>query len=373
MPAISQSVASRMPFTAYIEKVGSFLHVYNHRMSEVFAPTTSTKTAWDRAKSLLTGTEPFIEKITSFGNFSVDDQLSVPKNLIWEHWGSLTAVDSLNKIMIVNAGTKDYNVFLTGKCFVNGNRANQANTVCGVKFANSAELDYSYQVGQHYPAFKAENWSIGNCYDHGFEFDFTGSTGSTFELVNCNSYGHWNDAVKCTNCYDSNIIGGIMTGGNNLTFEMTGCANMMIHPSYVNGQSVFTNCVEFDFAGLSWELGVNADMISGVGLQYSKFHDMFFRVIGNGTANTYDGIKLSSNGGTHSIFNQFHNLHFTRRAGGGTRTFKYGIEETDANQDNNVYGIIEGGDCATGALRLLGAVSKTKYTASQVIGTVATA
>jgi hypothetical protein len=78
-------------------------------------------------------------------------------------------------------------------------------------------------------------------------------------------------------------------------------------------------------------------------------------------------IKLQTRGATnHSIRNIFNNIMIGITAGGNT--WKYGIEEADANQDYNNYGnVTDYASCVTAVLRMLGANSKN----CNVVGTVA--
>jgi hypothetical protein len=54
----------------------------------------------------------------------------------------------------------------------------------------------------------------------------------------------------------------------------------------------------------------------------------------------------------------FTNISAGRWWNGGSNNWKYAIEEVDSDQDDNIYSNINGRDCATGALRVLGANSK---------------
>jgi hypothetical protein len=109
---------------------------------------------------------------------------------------------------------------------------------------------------------------------------------------------------------------------------------------------VFFGCNECTFNNI---LSDNAD---GHGLwlkacKYNRFNNIYVRQVGNN--GTYSGIKVDNDGlgyGWYSQFNQFMNVYVKGQA---SYKWLYGLEETDTDENYNVYiGIYTYENCITG-------------------------
>jgi len=102
---------------------------------------------------------------------------------------------------------------------------------------------------------------------------------------------------------------------------------------------------------------------------HGKFSNGILKTDGDG-ASLYSAISLEGNGNGDSHRNLFKNLECGRVTGTGTRQFVYAINETDSDQNWNVYSNIDGADCSTACLRVLGANST--YCNSTILGDIVT-
>lgn len=114
-----------------------------------------------------------------------------------------------------------------------------------------------------------------------------------------------------------------------------------------NDNNVFDSCVSYDNKYAVYLDGADKNIFSNCMFEYNDQHSVFIDgaqqnifdsciIIGNGLAtnNTYDAIRLSTKGATHSEYNIFGNLIIDSTA---ANVFRYGIYEEDSNQDYNIF------------------------------------
>jgi hypothetical protein len=366
---------------------GGFYHVYKDDGSLSYSTGSFETAVNDEAFAGLGGVVP--EAVLTKGSITVDGTILVPTFANLQISGKWTAANALNANMIenLNPATHNYGVCIESVGFpaiIDGNMANQgAGGGKGLYWIQGTEIPNLFTdstIG--YPsALVLRNIIFKNCYDTGIHVDSSASQLSQYGFENVSSWGTTKANSVC--CYlkqinDSYLEGGLFDGNTStygLSLEsVTACS---IVPKYLNGPQLLVGCRENEYSvkvihDTATDPAGNPPAWDIQGERYSRFHDINIRVVGNGVANTRDGMKLSNAWSTYDCtHNRFSNLYFGGVGGGGTRTWKYGIEETDSNQNNNQYVNICGDECATATLRLLGAVSKVQH--QNIIGTVAEA
>jgi len=179
---------------------------------------------------------------------------------------------------------------------------------------------------------------------------------SIYNIVNkyIGNYGLYTSGVSDVNIVNMMPVEGEIGG---VFIQYGGCIHM--DECFINGGIVFNAHTMFRLTNSFIDIDSNKHGIDGAGLRNSQLSNVGIRVTGDG-ATTYDGIQLRDGAGYHATNNIFTNLYIGRAGGTGTRRFNYGIEEVDANQDYNTYMGINGRDCVTASLRMLGANSFTR-------------
>lgn len=320
------------------------------------------------------------QKISTKGEMSLDNTILLPSLVDLEIVGSWTAVNALNKDLIQNAnqGTNNYSVYLHGYARINGNAENQgAFSSRGLEFKNATNIPVGQGTYEQFAsALKMENLLFENCRNEGIFVDFQNSAGSTLGFTDVSSMGnHESDVsyqVYLNFINDSQWFGGII-GGSLRSFKLQNFASSKFHPAYVNNPAVIENCNQLDVHIPFFDLGQDADLLTINYSRHSAFYLPLMRVIGSGAAGTYDAVKLVRYGaGAGCIHNRFPCVYAGRGYGGsGTRTFKYAVEETTSDEDWNIYGLIDGSDCVSGAIRQLGTNGKPRANpCDSIIGTV---
>lgn len=343
--------------------------------SDVIIGTGDKTAEIQSALDNLTSGRTYPERIIGVVDCTLSDTIDLPSNVVLDLYGRVSAANGLNKPMFKNDGTKNYNIFLGGNVLLDLNGPNQAVAAEGLFIENTALLDYEYyglpavtRVLRR-PTIWVNGWGAenGKAGKYAFNFDFAGSPGTTLRLERFNLYNNFGGDINLESVYDSIILQGFLQSTNGINaadLSMTEIAHV-----YAGSAWVFDGCNDLDIHDCFMEHNSDLDKITLSAVTHSIFHELKFRSFGNGTADTYDGIKMQDSGAFHCERNQFSNLRFDRRGNPAvTRTWHYGIEETTADQDNNQYVNCIGDDCASGALRLLGAVSKVQH--QNIIGSV---
>jgi hypothetical protein len=291
---------------------------------------------------------------------SVDDTVAVPA---WCHfkYDSLTAEDSLNKSIIANLSRATYDAGITIEGgVIDGNRYNQSSSSHGIDILQNTEYGDA-------DVTKLLNNTVVNCRDDSIKVKCNYNYSMPFEIAG--SFCQWcgNAGLNIQGIVDSlihdNLLGGesynlYAVGGNNLIHDLylTG-ADASLYNAYLYGNTWQLNNIFLDTA--------NGACMRLHGCVDSVFNNLICRKIGDSNDNAKDAIYLESNSGTHCTGNNFCNVKVRAT---GSAQFKYGIEEVDSNQDENIFGIINAPSSVaqTGALRKLGASSE--HTA--VVGSV---
>ena len=368
-----------------VVKVGANYHVIDE-YGELTLSTASFEVAMnDEAFAGLTGGRTVPETIVTRGEIIVDDPILIPsfvKIIIDGKWTLDANVDD-NMIENANPAANNIGVIIEGlgHAVIDGNGANQAGGTSIIDFENSTNPESLFDDnGQHWGnAFQMRNLTVKKGYKHNIQVDFESSSYSQIGFFNVSSFNQARDssashALDLAYVNDSYIEGGNFCARSDVAgsyaINALSISTMKIHPHYLNGPSQIYGGNSLDITCSDWCDNYAADHSFTFGSFYNnKVHDMTIRRFDNGEGadNTYDGINLADiwGGGYdchHNIFSTIHFLHSTHQ-------HRYGIYETDANQDYNVYnGIIDVGACGTAAIRQLGANSDYGH----IIGTVVT-
>lgn len=317
------------------------------------------------------------DRVKIKGNQTLTDTVLLQDDNIIGLFGNLTAQDALNVDMIQNANQAGHNqnIHIFGPGVIDGNGANQTVTSRGIEIINATEPD-----ALCFPTITIEGITVYDTFGTGIHVYLDGSGGTTLRLRNVSSYanragsgGELGHSLYWGLVYDSHIDGGFFSSNDTTAaaLYLTSTSMCKVHPYYINNRVQVVLGNQIDFSAATTDLSRNNDMINILGHQYGSFHDITGRVYGDGDANTHNLIELAISGATNSIHNRFYNLIATRRGGAGTRTWHYVVEEVDANQDYNIYGLIDGSDCAAGAVRQLGVNGKPRANPKDdIIGTV---
>lgn len=172
-------------------------------------------------------------------------------------------------------------------------------------------------------------------------------------------------AVYLERFYDSDIRHCHLGSGLLGTLYAKFCANIQMHEIYWTGcQKVNIEFEAMDKLRMTQHYiddGYEPGMICG-GTRNSQFYGIEVHTPNGVPPTDKSGIKLQTAGGEHSVNNEFDEI---RVLSSDAVQWKYGIEEVDANQDYNKYSV-NGKECVTAALRILGVNS----VAESVIGKV---
>jgi hypothetical protein len=381
----NQAIASNLTFATgkypfadqyLIPKISVFKEGSNYRVldsdgSLLYNGSSFEVAMNDYAFAGLTGTPGAIEKVYVKGNMTVDDTILLPSNLDLEVYGKWTAANALNKAMIMLSGTKNYNIFVGGRLLIDGNSAGQTGGADrhALHFVCSEAQTYGYTDNVlYFPTIQLDNIFVEDPTDSAYYMDYLNGTGNTLGMYNCGGTAGSEDLCVWEYLSDSDLIGGLYSGDNvNFGLRIKQCSCSSINPSYLNGHHQINDSTNIDFKCKFLDNNGNFDTLNLWGATYSVFHDSIFRRNG-GTDNTYNGVLLDNTWGAAATNNVFSNLVFRST---GANSWKYAIEESDNTQDSNQYCNINAGDAQTGALRLLGAVSKVQH--QNIVGTVAEA
>ena len=141
--------------------------------------------------------------------------------------------------------------------------------------------------------------------------------------------------------------------GNDATHA---CANIMANNIYGVGGGMRLYGNNFQMNNVFLDSGDDRVICRLEGCYRSNFTNINIRKVDNANSNKNPAIKLSVNAATDCTQNTFSSINIYSKV---AAVFKWGIEETDANQDNNVYGVVNApAISATNAVRMLGANSK---------------
>jgi hypothetical protein len=360
-----------------IIKVGGVYQVLSNQ-GVLSSSLASFEASLDVALAGLTVGRVMPETIFVDGNVTIDSTLKIPSQVDLVGNGVWTAANGLNSNLIENADPTVNNdhIFLRGYPFlkIDGNFAGQGARSDGVKFVNANNVGLTYGTGRQYVI---QNLLITGCNGIGATFDFTGSNESTFDILNCRIFTNvgaaFAKALYLHNVVDSDIIEGSFDGGNSdpmYTIFIDGGSFISITDSYINQGCYFTGVQHSKIS--PQVIDQNTDMPALI-MKNCKYNSVFhtkIRVNANSATATLEGIQLVTDGGggNDSTNNVFSDITFGQMGAGGTRTWKYGITEGDANQDSNQYVNINGLECSTATLVLKGAASKGQH--QNILGTV---
>lgn len=341
----------------------------------------------DEAFAGLTGSRTMPETIVIQGDghvsaWEIDDTIKLPNlvDLVLNNV-KLTAPTNFNKNMLENANpaTHNYGVFIRGLgvAMIDGNGPNQTAGANVLNFTNATEMTPVVFYNIWLPsALMLENLFITDDYGNNdtVKIDFSGSTLSQFMFKNCNiSSGHiaaGKYACYLVSTYDS-IITNTGLSGETRTFRSEGGSGSRYDFSYFNGCGLLYGCRGVNVTGNYWDNSYDAHSLELLYSRHCSVHDINFNRLGSDAYTGKAGIFVNDTGSPYySVNNRFSNLYFGRHGFTGTNVFDYGIEESAADNDYNLYTGINGVDCGTAAIRKLGANSVADAAAN--IGTIAT-
>lgn len=335
---------------------------------------TSFGTAWSRATGSLNPARVSPETITTIGIMSVDIPAYTPTNLNLEIYGNWIAKTGLNNSMIKNANptTNNYNVSVMGhNAILQGNASGQTSNGYGIEFKNdTTPPDFYANNYINRFNYRVKDLLVQNTRNTCVFVDHSGPTDNgTSTTTSLEDVSTWNPNTSVPSLYmkqspDSRIIGGTFdgnTGGATYAIEFESMAFGEFKINYTNGPIHLLTVRGCTFSVNTADIGTDEHGWILEGVWDSVFSNSYFVIHGNGAANTYDAIRLSTAWSTYpSTDNVFSGIWIGRAwDAAGTRTYRYGINETDSDQDYNTYSGINGRDCATSAINISGANSKT--------------
>lgn len=319
----------------------------------------------------LTGGRTWQERVLVKGNISNLDHpagnyncIDVPSYTLLSIDGKMTLANDTNKSMIGNAsGNAGWDVGITIEGgYLDGNQSQQT-AGHGINLVtNAVEPAYGYLHST------VRDVSVANVKQNAFNFSHIGQ----LHAIDCKTHGTKSGGygLYCDWVWDSLFermlpIDGV-TGGAYIIPMATVFQDLYINQGIVmpySNRAKFSNIL----------IDVSADIHGWAGHFFKCLVDnVHVEAFDNAAANK-SAIRLTDDTAgmsAHSTDNIFSNVWCGRGYGAGTKQWKYGIEEADANQDYNIFSSTNGRDCVTGVVRRLGANSKAD--ADTIIGTIVT-
>lgn len=307
----------------------------------------------------LTSERTHMEKVVLKGDFTIDAPILVSSYTHLVLIGNVALADNSNCNMIQNAHpeTSDQNVIIEGGRWYGNNAAQSSGDI--IHWNNTSPV---YNGAVYFRDLRLIAYK-----DNGL---FVKKTPLT-RIEHCQFHSHTGLAtgwgLHLIDSSDSIIHDIIQV--DEMCIEQS--SMVLVNQVYVNGHLY----VKAQGTSLHF-VDVHVDTDGSVGdapivleaINSCIFNGITVRLIGDGPA-IARAILLKTMV-RHSTNNTFNCVYMGRMIGIGTKQFIYGIEETNSNQDYNIYSTINGGDCVTGALRVLG--SNSRYDSNSTIGTIVT-
>jgi hypothetical protein len=270
--------------------------------------------------------------------------------------GTLHRAASVNKDLLRNANPAAYDVgvIIEGQGgFLDGNEGNNTSGD-GIHHENSTSpvLATAKMLSVDIRNLWVNNWD-----NDAIDIDCAGSGNTTVNIDGVNIMNVGDYGIRWTTVADGHIQNCVPSGGIDGGIYIDGGSFVNITHCYINvGVDLVGSVQLVNMTNCTIDSGSGRHCIQLQGVRRSVFGNVVGRIGGDGET-SYAFINLASDGGTHSTNNSFSNITANRTAG-GTSQFDFIVEESDANQDNNTYGVINGLDCATNGARILGASSQ---------------
>lgn len=307
------------------------------------------------------------EKVLLKGNFPTLDYpsgnqgcIDIEGHTILSLIGKVTLADNVDKNMICSADPTDQNainVVIEGGTW-DGNSSNQAsgNNIYWTKSVSLLGVEKNI-IFRNLKLIRAKenNLYINNT-----------SGAAQYLIYNIRTYASGAYAFRFFRVFDSHIYNIKPLGQS----YWDSCAAIHADLLYQNGGLDLYKCKRLLISNSKFDFttgDLNTIPVNLRATRNSFFSNIKIKTSGDG-ADIPAGIRLATVSSTHSHDNIFGNIGISRKEEGtGTREYTYGIEETDANQNYNTYGNINGRDCVTGAIRMLGVNSIFRNIVGKVV------
>jgi hypothetical protein len=310
----------------------------------------------------LTGSRTTIEKVHIIGTVTeLGAPIKVSSNTHLKWNGSIHLADGVNDNMIENAnpGTYDVNVILEGG-YLWGNKGEQS-AGHGIYWKHASDPT------EDIPTLWVRHVKMRNMDDDGLHLDFGSSPSSIADILGFGSRFPDGYGIYATDVDSFSMDWCHPIGGSNYSIGLNDCTNTFISNSYLGAGLEIVGCVRGGYSSI-WIDNSTKHGVDLQGVSHQSFSGGQVRIFGSDVTDK-DAIRMASDGGTHCTDNLFSNLEVGRCGGAASSTWRYGIEETDSNQDYNTYNMINGRDCTSGAVRLLGSNS---VNGAEILGSVIT-
>jgi hypothetical protein len=364
----------RSPPKYTVTKEGSAYHVYKEDGSLSYSTASLETAVNDEAFNGLTAARTYKEKVLLKGNLELDSTLLIPNYTKLTIDGKITLANTSNCHMLQNGGTSGEGVVIDAYgATLDFNGANQGNQ-------DNFAVDWEPTVDP--ASTERDMWikclRVINARRHGIQLYpqcAPGTWSTIFHVVDCTIDTLDSEGVGYAGFRGLGFADGFFSGchfgsnTNTRAMNLSSCGNNHFSNMHFDGGVSWDLCYENQLSSFLLDGNLADHHFIMEGCRLNQISNGKIRFWGSDARTTFDGVNLAVSGATNCTDNGFANLHIGRSAGGaGTNTFRWGIHETDANQDNNQYVNINGGDCNTGALRLLGAASQSQH--QNVVGTV---
>jgi hypothetical protein len=360
---------------------GTNVYARNGNTGEIEFSGADASIVINNALNVLTPGRTWIEKVVLRGSFTLNKTvgqtyaIQIPSYTELDATqATLTLADYQDADMLQNKNraTYDTNIIIRGGLWL-GNKAKQ-NSGNGFNLKNSNTPPSSaYPI----PPFQIIDSRIENQKEDGIRVDFTGASWDNRIWITgvhtryADGYG-----VHLIKVYDS-LFTHSHFGGNGRGFYYENGGSSYFSNVYFPSGVILKEVYGSVFTGSRFEHGhysnpayVQHALIMR-GSKYNSIGDSIVTIFGDVGATNKDGIYLESSGSVHSTNNVFDNLYIGRTAANPeSNRWNRCIHETDSNQSYNTYGVINGRDCVTSALRKLG--PNSTYSATLIQGSVET-
>lgn len=280
------------------------------------------------------------------GNFTINSPILIKSGTHFILDGTIWLADNSDCNMLQNAHpeTYDCNVIIEGGIWY-GNKEHQSSG--NIMFWNITTAPSTGDVGQIY----FRNLQLINACQDCLYIDLSNHGGVRIENMRFKNpgYGYYslhmentwdneiNDILACDKVYIKNI-------------DMTNFDNL-----YINNGWTFEDAICVAFQNAFFDTSGNIPLTLKY-TRYCTFNNMRIRAIGDGT-DIAAAIKLDDTASGDSTHNTFNNIIIGRMGAAGTREFTYGIQETDSDQDYNIYSEVNAYDVTTSGFDIQGANS----------------
>jgi len=305
---------------------------------------TNASAVINAALDNLTSGRDWEEKVYVKGDFTINSPITVAKYTHFILDGKITLADNSDCNMIEAKNTSDCGPIIIEGGVLEGNSAGQSSVSHCIYFyvSNYPTLHEGKAVIRNM-RLRDPNGDclfINHSLTGGLLWDVSGvqlhepaSGYSGLHLLNI-ADGSFHDILECDGSYL-----------NNVGFSK-------LETLYINNQLKITVGNKLQMNGISIDTqGVSGAPLDLYSLDDSALNNFLIRVIGDGT----DLAEACDMDGTCGN-NTFTNFQIGRFGGTGTRGFTWGIYESDANQDHNIYSVINAYDTTYG-IKIQGANS----------------